>query len=113
MLPQNVAHATIPAKDVTAESSRPWWKWVRPQTDRATTGGTCSSNTQRAPGLRSPLRAWEQPAFCPSDRKTALEMRGLDLVDEADFLAPQRGHVDDVKVLKKGDIYIGPQSGCA
>ena len=34
-------------------------------------------------------------------------MRALDTVDEADFLALERGHVDDVKVLKKGDIYIG------
>ena len=85
VLPQNIAHATIPAKGVTAESSRPWWKWVCPQTDRATTGCTCSFNTQRAPDPCSPLDAWEQPALCPSDRKTALEMRALDLVDEADF----------------------------
>ena len=48
-------------------------------------GSTCSFNTQRAPDPCSPLDAWEQPALCPSDRKTALEMRALDPVDEADF----------------------------
>ena len=73
----------VKSHTVPSVTSQPWWRWVRQD----------SLPKNVPPPVAPVLSTLEQRAICPAlDR---------------DRLAPQRGCIDEVRQLKKGDLYIG------